>query len=1259
MAINVGTAVAYLELDTSKFSSGFKSALSDLNTFADSTSSVNKKMQSLSSAFGNVGSTLTKGVTTPLATLGTAGVKASADFGSAMSQVAATMGTTTDKIQDLSTFAKQMGATTAFSATEAADGLNILAMSGLDASEQMAALPNVLNLAAAGQISMGNAASYVTTAVKGFGDSMENSQYYVDLMAKGATLANTDVNMLGAALSSSSAISKSFGQSAESTTKSLLRMAEMNITGEEAATALRRAMMDLYTPTTSAKKALDELGVSAYDSAGNTRDFNELVDDLNNALSGMSDEQRKAYENTIFTTYGMTAFDNMVSVTTDKLADFDEGLRTASDEMDGQGSAAAQAKTQLDNLKGSIILMKSALEGVLISIGDRLSPYIRKAVDKLTELLTAFNKLSEEEKDQIVKFGLIAAAIGPILILISKLIKSATTAVTAFNKISTIGKMFSGLSSPIISITIVLGLLAAAFVKSWKSSEDFRNKVTNALNSVKARFGDFKNTLNVFRTKVMDTFTDLSNRFDTFRKSFVNKLNGFGYNFENVGDVIYKAWTFIADVIASPILDNALALVSKQFSNILGVINDLTDIIGAAFSGDWDTVKTGLVNLTKQVYSTFQELPRTIINLIGDLGSNILRAFGLDAVADNFKAFTDEVGKAFDSISNIIGEVLGESVQTLLGVLSDAAGKVSELLQDFNELSDEQKEKIVKFGLAAAVIVKLLPVLKRVASGVELVFSAFGKLKGVVSIFTSISAPMAGVIAVIMAVAGAFIYLWNTSEDFRNKVKDIVDDIQDKFESFKNDLSDKLSEIGLTIDDVKNGIKAAWDFIANVIMSPIILDALQLVSDTFGDVLDVILDFADVVVSALNGDWDGVKEGLGNMVEDIYKTFQELPEALLGLIGDLGANILNALGLDDTAEVWQGFFDGLQEALSFINDFVGNVLKVTFEVFLDGVAGAFDILGVIFETIKNFAEGIEGIFEAIENGNIGGFFENLFNMIGNGLALIPELFSSILSTIGDIGNTLLSALGFEEAGQKFEEFFDFLSSIFGNFGEFMQNLGTNLGTFFTQIVPDIFNTVTSFLGEQISEIGDTISGFFTETIPGIWSSFKSSVSNKFNELTSSIVEWGSSLKEKVMGKFNSIVDSIKSIDLFDAGSKIMKSLWNGLKSMWNSVKDWFGGLFDNVFDVFTGSSSDTGSLRAATLSIDGSHRNGLSYVPWDGYTARLHKGERVLTKEQNEEYNKGNGSSGGDTFVFYNTKPDPYEYSRQMKRSKRELSHNL
>lgn len=311
------------------------------------------------------------------------------NFDTAMSQVAATMGTTVDKIENVKAKAEEMGRTTKYTATEAAEGMNILAQAGLSADEQISGIGTVLNLASAGAMSLEESASYTAGAVKGFGDSMGNASYYADLMAKGATLANTNVRGLGEAFSGSAATAKNYGQSADSATLSLLRLAEQNVTGSEASTALNRAMADLYTPTDNASKALDQLGVSAYKSNGEAKDFNDLVDELNGSLQGMTAEQKNNALATIFTTQGLQAFNKMTASSDATVQKFWKGIQ------DSSGSAAQQAATQLDNLKGDITLLSSATEGLELGFYNTFSGAIRGAIKGVTSEVSGLAEAME------------------------------------------------------------------------------------------------------------------------------------------------------------------------------------------------------------------------------------------------------------------------------------------------------------------------------------------------------------------------------------------------------------------------------------------------------------------------------------------------------------------------------------------------------------------------------------------------------------------------------------------------------------------------------------------------------------------------------------------------------------------------------------------------------------------------------------------------------------------------------------------------
>lgn len=329
-------------------------------------------------------------------------VQTGMEFDTVMSNIAATMGKSRDEIDKtivqtknftgtLGEFAEKLGAETKFTTAQAAQGLLVLAQAGLKAEEQIEALPPILSLASAGAIDLDTSATYVTAAVMGFGDSMENASYYADMISKGATLAKTDVNMLGAAFSGAAATASTYNQTAQSTETALLRLANMNVTGMEAANAYNRVMMDLFTATDDGKKALDELGISMYDaSTGEARDLNDIINELSAALSKYNDEARLAYESKIFSAWGMKAFDKMAATSTDKLEVFNKELSNVT------GAASKQAGTQLEALSGKLAILNSAFEAVKIQISKMIMPEFGTFVEQLsTGLGKAAEQLSE------------------------------------------------------------------------------------------------------------------------------------------------------------------------------------------------------------------------------------------------------------------------------------------------------------------------------------------------------------------------------------------------------------------------------------------------------------------------------------------------------------------------------------------------------------------------------------------------------------------------------------------------------------------------------------------------------------------------------------------------------------------------------------------------------------------------------------------------------------------------------------------------
>lgn len=301
-------------------------------------------------------------------------IGAGSQFDTAMSQVAATMGTSVDQIQDLSNFAMDMGATTAFSANEAADALNYMALAGYDAETSMKMLPNVLNLAAAGGFSLSRASDMVTDAQSALGLSLDQTSEMVDKMAKASSKSNTSVEQLGDAFLTVGGTAKNLKGGTTELATVLGVLADNGIKGSEGGTALRNVILSLSAPTDTAAKKLEELGVTAYDADGNMRALPEVFDDLNKSMEGMTQGEKTEVLNTIFNKVDLKSANALLATSQERFNELSGAIDNAS------GAAQQMADTQLDNLNGDITLMKSALEGAKITLSNKLTPTLRKFV---------------------------------------------------------------------------------------------------------------------------------------------------------------------------------------------------------------------------------------------------------------------------------------------------------------------------------------------------------------------------------------------------------------------------------------------------------------------------------------------------------------------------------------------------------------------------------------------------------------------------------------------------------------------------------------------------------------------------------------------------------------------------------------------------------------------------------------------------------------------------------------------------------------
>ena len=429
-----------LIFDTKIDDSGFKQGLGKLKGIA-----------------GKGASLITKsiaGVTTALVATGAAAAKVGSEFESGMSQVAATMGMTQKEIQGgskefkkLESAAREMGATTQFSATEASEALNYIALAGYDADDAIKLLPKTLNLAAAGGLELGYATDIVTDAMSALGLSIDDADSFIDQMAKTSQKSNTSVGQLGEAILTVGGSAKDLAGGTVELNTALGILANNGIKGAEGGTKLRNVIMSLTAPTTKAAKAMDSLGISAFDAEGNMRPLNEVFQDLNIKMNDMTTQEKKEWLNTVFNKQDLAAVSALMAGTATNLddvalalemaggpgeefrghiqglaEDFDQfadkqdfvshvmeafgltaeqagilydGLKSSLEDLsawdaleqeirNSAGAAEEMSKVMIDNLKGDITIMQSALQELGISFYQTFQGDLRDSVQLAT-----------------------------------------------------------------------------------------------------------------------------------------------------------------------------------------------------------------------------------------------------------------------------------------------------------------------------------------------------------------------------------------------------------------------------------------------------------------------------------------------------------------------------------------------------------------------------------------------------------------------------------------------------------------------------------------------------------------------------------------------------------------------------------------------------------------------------------------------------------------------------------------------------------
>lgn len=693
--------------------------------------SANAALQKVSDVTGKIGKTATKigkGMSVVSAGIGgvaTAAVKTTADFESAMSNVQAISGATGEDMNSLKEKAREMGAQTKFSATEAGEAMSYMAMAGWKTEEMMSGISGIMNLAAASGEDLATTSDIVTDALTAFGLTAQDTEKFVDTLAATATNSNTNVSLLGESFKYCAPVCGALGYSAEDTSIALGLMANCGIKATNAGTALRAILTNMAKPTDAVEAAMSELGVSLTDSEGkmlslrdlmvNLRDgfgqseisAEELTESMNQLQTAYengettADEYEEAQKKLIESAYGAEGAEKarlaamlagkegmsgLLAIVNATEGDLDK-LTTAID--NSKDSAQNMADIMNDNLKGQLTILKSQCQELAISIGELLMPQIRNIVGSVQGVVDKLNRMSDHQKKLIVDIALLIAAIGPLLLVIGKISAGISTvsAVAAkimpfigifMNKCSMLPGIFmkiitasKGIAQSISLMLGPVGMIVAAIVAViailvglYTKCDDFRNFVNNTL------LGMF-----TFIQQIISELIAVIQEFWEWLEPYVSPYIEFLKGILILAIEGIKAFIelFLLNIVTSikavliviqNVVELVLGVIKSVVSGAMDFIQGIIDVVLGVISGDWERVWTGIKEMLGGIVEA-------IGGIIGNLVSFLTNTFE-DLINLGFewgKDFVSGLAKGIKSMIDSVGDAAKSIANKITNIL--------------------------------------------------------------------------------------------------------------------------------------------------------------------------------------------------------------------------------------------------------------------------------------------------------------------------------------------------------------------------------------------------------------------------------------------------------------------------------------------------------------------------------------------------------------------------------------------------------------
>ena len=665
-----------------------------------------EKLKSVGSSIEGAGKKLMP-VTAAVGGLGAAAVKVAADFDSGMSKVAAVSGAAGEDLDKLREKAREMGAKTKFSASEAASAMEYMAMAGWKTGDMLDGIEGIMNLAAASGEDLATTSDIVTDALTAMGLSASDSGHFADILAAASSNANTNVSMMGETFKYCAPVAGALGFSAEDTAEAIGLMANAGIKSSQAGTAMRSMLTNLTGDVTFAGDAFGELTVQTTNTDGSMRSLGDILKDCRGAFSQMSESEQAANAEALV---GKNAMSGFLAVMNAAPGDI-EKLNGAITNCDG--TAEKMAATMQDNLAGQITILKSQLEELAISIGEMLMPYIRQIVGWVQGLVDWLNGLDEGTKKMIVTIALVAAAVAPVLIVIGKVVGAVGTIMTVVPQIaaaiSGVIAFVSGTVIPAIGavvaavgwIPIAIAAVIAIIVLLWNKCDWFREAVIAVWEAVKSATIAAWNAVGEFLTNlwsgivetgkavwdglasfftvcwqgIQNMFTTVLTAISTF---FINIWTGIQNVVVTIGTAIQLFLTTAWDAIKM-VLTTVLTAIQMVFTTVWNAIKAVVTAVVGAIQSFITTAWNGIKAVVITVMNAIQSVVSGVWNSVKSVTSSVLNGIK-SAVSSVFNSVVSGIRTAMGNVYSTVSDGFNRAVGFITGLASSAFRWGSDLI---------------------------------------------------------------------------------------------------------------------------------------------------------------------------------------------------------------------------------------------------------------------------------------------------------------------------------------------------------------------------------------------------------------------------------------------------------------------------------------------------------------------------------------------------------------------------------------------------